>query len=462
MPTLLPAGLPAAMTARISAALFGPALPAGLPDRVAGAIRAHEERTEVLICVVQIVAIVFFGAFYALTPKGFGPEVRFQPIPLTLAAYALFTALRLWLALRGRLSQLFLAVSVIVDITVLMITIWSFHIQYAQPASIYLKAPTLLYVFIIIGLRALRFDPRWVLLAGVTAALGWIVLLAYALWGQPMEAMITHSFAEYATSNRLLVGAEIDKIVSILVVTLLLALALERARRMLIRAVVEGTAASELSRFFAPDIAASIVGAHERLEPGMGVTREAAIMFIDLRGFTSLASQIAPEQLIGLLGEYHSAVLPIVQRHNGSVITYLGDGIMITFGATTLSATCAADAVRAAEELIETLAHWAERRRMDGMPPLKAGIGVTYGPVVCGAIGTEGRLEFATIGDAVNRAARLQGLTKSEQVPVLLTTEAWDQAMTQGYRPRCHHEPRICRLAGIENPITVMALRSQS
>ena len=454
MPMLLPAGT----TARADAALFGPALPLGLPDRVARSIRSHEERSEVLICVVQIVAIAFFGAFYALTPKGFGPEVRFQPVPLTLAAYALFTALRLWLALRGRLSQHFLAVSVIVDVTVLMITIWSFHLQYAQPPSIYLKAPTLLYVFIIIGMRALRFDPRWVLLAGVTAALGWIVLLAYALWGQPMEAMITHSFAEYATSSKLLVGAEVDKIVSILVVTLLLALALERARRMLIRSVVEGAAASELSRFFAPDIAASIVGANERLEPGMGVTREAAIMFIDLRGFTSLASQIAPEQLIGLLGEYHEVVLPVVQRHNGSVITYLGDGIMITFGATRPSVTCAADAVRAAEELIDNLAHWAERRRMDGMQPLRAGIGVTYGPVVCGAIGTEGRLEFATIGDSVNRAARLQGLTKAEQVPALLTTEAWDQAVAQGYRPKGDHEPRVCRLAGIEHPVTVMAL----
>ena len=274
-----------------------------------------------------------------------------------------------------------------------------------------------------------------------------------------MSTMLTRSFAEYATSSKLLVGAEIDKIVSILVVTLLLALALERARRMLVRAVVEGTAAAELSRFFAPDIAATIVGAPERLEPGTGVTRNAAVMFIDLRGFTTLASMIEPARLIALLGEYHATVLPVVQRHHGSVITYLGDGIMITFGATRPIATCAADAVRAAEDLVDMLDGWAEHRRMEGMPPLKAGIGVTFGPVVCGAIGTEGRLEFATIGDAVNRAARLQGLTKSEQVPALVAAEAWEAAVTQGFQPRRAFERRMCMLAGISEPTAVFALK---
>lgn len=446
------------MPTQVAAVIFGPASHARPPERVVRAIRAHEERSEVLICIVQIAAIGFFAAFYALTPKGFGPEVRFQPVPVTLAAYALFTALRLWLALRGRLSEAFLALSVVVDIAVLMITIWSFHLQYAQPASVYLKAPTLLYVFIIIGMRALRFEPRWVLLAGATAALGWLVLLAYAIWGQPMEAMLTRSFVEYATSSKLLVGAEIDKIVSIVAVTLIIALALERARRMLIRAVAEETAARELSRFFAPDIAASIVASPERLEPGQGVTREAAIMFIDLRGFTSLASMIEPARLIELLGEYHANVLPIVQHHRGSVITYLGDGIMITFGATATSATCAADAVRAAEDLIDTLDRWAERRRLDGVPPLAAGIGVTYGPVVCGAIGTEGRLEYATIGDPVNRAARLQGLTKAQGAPALVAANAWQRAVEQGFAPRLASDRRSCTLAGIDRPVEVVAL----
>lgn len=443
---------------RAATALFGPPIPAVLPNSVTAALRAHEASSEVLICIVQFLAIAFFAAFYMFTPKGFSSDVMFEPIPITLAVYACFIGVRLRLALLGKLGRAFLALSIVVDVAVLMTTIWSFHIQYAQPASAYLKAPTLLYVFIIISLRALRFEPVWVLLAGLTAAIGWLVLVAYAIWGASLSDMLTRSFAEYTMSNKLLIGAEVDKIVAILVVTLVLGLALERARRTLVRAVVEGRAVSELSRFFAPDIATTIVSAPERIEPGNGVTRHAAIMFIDLRGFTALANTIAPHTLVALLAEYHAAVLPVIRRHNGSVITYLGDGIMVTFGASRPSPSCAADAVRAAEELVETLATWADQRRASGLPLLRAGIGITYGPVVVGAIGTEGRLEYATIGDPVNRAARLQGLTKSEAVPALIAADAWEQAIAQNFQPQRQFETRVCNLAGITQSLSVYAL----
>lgn len=449
---------PMPTASRVLDALFGPRPSHRPSDRVSRALRTQDESSEVLICLLQIAAICFFAAFYALSPKGFGAETRFEPVPITLAAYAGFTLLRLWLALRGRLTSGFLTLSVVVDVAVLMITIWSFHVQYQQPPVAYLKAPTLLYVFIIIALRALRFDARWVLLAGGLAALGWLVLLGYALWGTPTSPEVTRSFAEYATTPKLLVGAEIDKVVSILVVTAVLALALVRARRTLVRAVAEETAAHELSRFFAPDIAATIIRAPERIEPGTGVMRRAAIMFIDLRGFTALASTLEPSGIVKLLAEYHGCVLPIVTRHRGSVVTYLGDGIMITFGATQASATGAADAISAAEELLDALAAWARDRHAAGLQRLEAGIGIAYGDIVYGAIGTEGRLEYATIGDPVNRAARLQGLTKTEGAPLLVAEVAWAEALRQGYAPGRKHERRSCSIAGISGPVDIVAV----
>ena len=439
--------------------ILGPEPRASPPERVLRAIREQERSSEILICVMQFAAIALFALLYVLSPKGFGSDVKFTPIPITLAAYAAFTAARLSLAWRGRLTNSFLAISVVVDVAVLMITIWSFHLQYNQPPAIYLKAPTLLYVFIIIALRALRFDPRWVILVGVTSALGWLMLLAYALWGEPMSAMITRSYAEYATSTKLLIGAEIDKVLSILVVTALLALALTRARRTLISSVAEEAAAQELSRFFAPEVAATIRGADERIEPGCGVERNAAIMFIDLRGFTTLASTLEPSRIVQMLGQYHAVVLPVIRRHHGSVITYLGDGIMITFGAAQAAANCAADAVRAAEELVVVLDGWASASRTDGVATLRAGIGVSFGKVIYGAIGSEGRLEYATIGDPVNRAARLQGQTKSEQVPALIAANAWAAAIAHGYQPSRPFEERRCSLAGISNPVDVVAIR---
>ena len=81
-------------------------------------------------------------------------------MPLALAVYALFTAARCALACAAPAADWFLALSVVADITLLMVTIWSFHLQYQAPPAIYLKAPTLMYAFILIALRTLRFEPR--------------------------------------------------------------------------------------------------------------------------------------------------------------------------------------------------------------------------------------------------------------------------------------------------------------
>src|SRR5260370_36080779 len=150
---------------RVSEAIFGPAVLRRPPDRVVRAIRRQEENSEILVGWMQIAAIIFFAIFYSLAPKAFAPDVRFTPVPVTLGAYALFAALRLVLAYRGALRTWFLTISVVIDIVVLMITIWSFHLQYDQPPTLYLKAPPLLYVFLIISLRSFRFYPRWLILA---------------------------------------------------------------------------------------------------------------------------------------------------------------------------------------------------------------------------------------------------------------------------------------------------------
>src|SRR5262249_45755613 len=189
----------------------------------------------------QVAAIVFFAAISAISPKAFPVGTPFEPVPWTLGIYSLFTAGRLVLAYRGRLSRGFVAISVVVDILVLMITIWSFHLQYRAPPALYLKAPTLIYVFILIALRTLRFEPGYVLLAGGCAALGWLTLFLYAVWGSD-GAVFTHSYVEYVTSYKVLRGAEIDKILSILVVTAILALPLVRARELLARSVAEAVA----------------------------------------------------------------------------------------------------------------------------------------------------------------------------------------------------------------------------
>lgn len=383
---------------------------------------------------MQLAAIVTFGVLYTLSPKAFPPGVPFEPVPVTLAVYTGFTVVRLWLAWQRRLRPWFLALSVVVDITMLMVTIWSFYLQYQQPPPLYLKAPTLMYAFILIALRTLRFEPWLVVLAGLTASAGWLVLVAYAVLAEG-GAAITHSFATYAMSYEVLLGAEFDKVVSLLMVTIILALALLRSRKLLFRAVSDQLAAAELSRFFAPEVAGRIRETDIALEPGQAELRDAAILMVDLRGFTPLTHRLEPREVMALLSEYQSRVVTAVTAHGGGIDKFMGDGILASFGATRPTTTFAADALSALDALLAATAAWAEERRARGLPAPQVGAAVATGPVMFGTIGDDTRLEYTVIGDPVNLAAKLEKHTKAEGVPALCTAAAHRLALTQGYRP---------------------------
>jgi adenylate cyclase len=344
-----------------------------------------------------------------------------------------------------------------VDIAMLMVTIWSFHLQYQEPAGIYLKAPTLMYAFILIALRTLRFEARYVILAGVASAAGWLALVAYAV--ATGEMVVTRNYAEYMTSYRILLGAEFDKIVSLAMVTAILAVAIVRARRLMVSAYAEEQAASALSRFFAPEVASQIRMAETGIEPGTGVIREAAVLMTDLRGFTALSHRLTPNETIALLSEVQARLVPIIQKHGGSIDKYLGDGIMATFGATRTSQTFAADALRAIDEIMAGADKWRRERKRADEPVIRLGAAVAVGPLLFGAVGHDARLEYTVIGEVVNLAAKLEKHTKREGVQALATAEAAGYAEVQGYRPGLAKEVRRGRrVEGVDMPLDLVVL----
>ena len=438
-----------------------PALPDTVPARVRRAIADSERASETLVCLVQLGATLLFGLVYAVTPKAFPDMVPFEPVPWTLAGYAIFTGIRLALALRDRLTPTFLIASAVIDVAVLMVTIWSFHLQYGEPAAIYLKAPTLMYVFILISLRALRFEARYVLVTGFAAAIGWLALVAYAV--AEGNAAITRSFALYMRSATILVGAEIDKMLSIVIVTVVLAVAVSRARALLVEANSERHAAGELSRFFSPDVASEIRHTDAGLRPGEAVVREAAVMMIDLRGFTRLSMVLAPNDIMALLGEYHMRMVPAIQRSGGSIDKYMGDGIMATFGATSLREAPAADALAALEAVLAEGARWSAEVEARGLPAVRIGAAVAFGPMMFGVIGHESRLEFTVTGEVVNLAAKLEKHTKAASCDAIATREAFDRATASGYICQAPvTELRAARVEGVGSPVDIVAFQRRA
>ena len=433
---------------------------ANLPERVRETIRRQQERSEILIGWAELVLVGLLAIAYETTNMATGvvqEDYSFETEVFIF--YGVFSVGRLALAYRRALKEWMLYISVLADMALLMGLIYSFHYKYAQPAVFYLKAPTLFYVFLFIALRALRFEARFVIFAGLSAAAGWTLLILYALGGRGGPPNMTSDFVEYMTSNAFLIQAEADKIIAILLTTAILAIAISRARSLLVRSVSEGAAVRDLSRFFDPGVANRIRSAAMSIKAGEGELRDVAILTVDLRGFTQLSVELEPDDVMKLLQDYQGRVCPLIVNNGGSIDKFLGDGILASFGAVAPSPTAAADALRAADAVLEAAARWTAERRAAGLPPLSLGLAVSSGRVVFGAVGDAQRLEFTVIGDAVNFAAKLEKHNKDEKTQALTDIRTYALAERQGYIPPVARERRTGRsVGGVTEPVDIVVL----
>ena len=167
---------------------------------------------------------------------------------------------------------------------------------------------------------------------------------------------------------------------------------------------------------FVPDAVVDqvLARATEEGDPRLGGERmDATVLFSDLRGFTTFAEARDPEQVIEVLNRYLTAMSDAILDHGGTLVAYMGDGIMAVFGAPVAADDHADRALAAAREMLARLERfnaWIRERGVgDGF---KMGIGLHSGPVMSGNVGSARRLEYAAIGDTTNTAARLEGMTK--------------------------------------------------
>jgi adenylate cyclase len=170
-------------------------------------------------------------------------------------------------------------------------------------------------------------------------------------------------------------------------------------------------ARNNLSRYFSPTIVELLAAQDEPL--GAGRRETVAVLFADIVAFTRMAELMDPEEVLALLREFHTRMTAQIFASGGTVDQYMGDGILAIFGATEASPDDAASALNCAEMMLETLERWNQEREEKGDARLDIGIGLNYGPVVLGDVGSEHGMSFTAIGDTVNTAARLQVLTRS-------------------------------------------------
>lgn len=165
-----------------------------------------------------------------------------------------------------------------------------------------------------------------------------------------------------------------------------------------------------------PDVASKLLS-HEEGELKLGgERRELVILLSDIRNFTTMTEQYPPEHMVKGLNSYFSDMVEIIHRENGIVDKFIGDGILAVFGLTN-EHDGPAEAVRSALDMMKKC---MANNDTYGLP-IKMGIGIHSGEVIIGNIGSEERLEYTVIGDAVNVAARIEGITKDLDVPLLIS-----------------------------------------
>jgi adenylate cyclase len=156
-----------------------------------------------------------------------------------------------------------------------------------------------------------------------------------------------------------------------------------------------------------------------------GESLKVTILFTDIRSFTTISEKMDPQQLVGLLNEYFTAMVGIVMSEGGVVDKYIGDAIMAVFGAPVPKQDDAVNAVRAAVKMRRALEELNGRLAARGVARLRTGIGIHTGQVIAGNIGSERRMEYTVIGDAVNLASRLESCTKDLGVDVLISEDTY-------------------------------------
>ncbi len=205
---------------------------------------------------------------------------------------------------------------------------------------------------------------------------------------------------------------------------------------------------SVFGRYMTDDVANVILESADSLQLG-GELRDVTILMCDVRGFTTFAQHLPPETVVLLLNRFLGRMIDLIIEFGGTVDQILGDGILAIFGAPLELKNPSPAAVACAMEMQKAATLINEENTREGLPRLEAGIGINSGPVVVGNIGSEKRMKYSVIGNAVNLASRIESLCLGGQV---LISEAVRNEIGEGLRLDGHLRVKV---KGIEGPITI-------
>jgi adenylate cyclase len=305
------------------------------------------------------------------------------------------------------------------------------------PPQMILRNGTVVYFFLFLGLLSLSYAPRLMIWGGLAAAAAWSlgILLIFLQPGTVTTAghetpgshieLTRHLHPRFVDVN-----VWLQDVVVLLLAAGVLACVVWRGKRLVQRQAAAERERGNLARYFSPNMVDQLAKRDEPLDSVR--SQPVAVLFADIVGFTQVCEALPPEVVVGLLREFHGRMARAVFAHEGTVDKYIGDAIMATFGTPLKSSRDARNALACARAMVMAMAEWNRERWAAGSPPIRTGIGLHYGPAVIGDIGGERRFEYAVIGDTVNVASRLEGLTRDLGVDIAVSEDLARKVREEG------------------------------
>jgi adenylate cyclase len=436
----------------------------GAQERLDAAFAREERRGLMVAAATRSAAVVFILGWLAVASPERGPAYAWV---LGSAAFFLVTGLvQLWLYFRGRALRLAAYLLIVVDSLALAAALLlpNPYVTPPVPPAIPLRYATFMYFFVMLMQAAFSFRPRLLLWAGLcgagawTAGFLWIFTRPETITDPPAGASRAAMRAAYFDPNYVSVLKYQNEVIVFLLVSAGLALLVRRSRALVTERAAAERARGNLARYFSPKVVDTLA---ERDEPLGRVRRQAVgVLFADLVGFTTMAEEMAPEEVMSLLRDFHGRMEEEVFRHGGCLEKFIGDALLATFGVPDTGRRDATDALACARGMLAALAAWNLEREAAGLPALQIGLGLHYGPVVAGDIGSRRSMAFATVGDTTNVTSRLQTLTRELRVRIVASgalvaaveREAADPALLLGLTTR---GPTVLR--GRDTPLDLWA-----
>jgi adenylate cyclase len=436
----------------------------GAQGRLDAAFAREERRGLMVAAAARSAAVVFILGWLVVASPERGPAYVWV---LGSATVLLVTGLaQLWLYFRGRALRLAAYLFILVDALVLaaVLLLPNPYTAPEVPAAMPLRYPTFLYFFVLLMQAAFSFRPRLLLWTGLcgagawTAGFLWIVTRPETITELPRGASRAATRAVYLDPNFASTLKYQNEIIVFLLVSAGLALLVRRSRTLVAERAGAERARGNLARYFSPKVVDTLA---ERDEPLGRVRRQAVgVLFADLVGFTTMAEEMTPEEVMTLLRDFHGRMEEEVFRYGGCLEKFIGDALLATFGVPDTGRRDATDALACARGMRAALAAWNLEREAAGLRPLQMGLGLHYGPVVAGDIGSRRNMAFATVGDTTNVTSRLQALTRELRVSIVASAalvaaverESADLVLLQGLTTR---GPTVLR--GRDTPIELWA-----